>query len=259
MSNIETLLEDLMKLRSNWKGIWNEAKEVALNLKLEIKFCHGRRHVDRNRKRMHDDTSTTEANMAEMNDTDDSPEEAYFRKTVFYVLIDNVVAGLTVCFNAVKKLAKKFDFLWKYPTMCESELEKKAKRLAHHYRSDPNDEDLAEEMQHLPVVHKANFGKPELKPLELLNLLTEYKLCELFPNVCISLRILLTIPATVASAERSFSKLKLIKNYLRSTLSQTRLVDLARLSIESSISRQVDFDSVIRNFAHKKARKALIR
>ena len=32
MSNIETLLEDLMKLRSNWKGIWNEPKEVALSL-----------------------------------------------------------------------------------------------------------------------------------------------------------------------------------------------------------------------------------
>jgi hypothetical protein len=27
--NIEAVLEDLMKLRSNWKSIWNEAKEVA--------------------------------------------------------------------------------------------------------------------------------------------------------------------------------------------------------------------------------------
>ena len=58
------------------------------------------------------------------------------------------------------------------------------KRLAHQNPSDLHDDDLAEEMQHLPVVHKANFVKPELKPLQLLNLLTEYKLCELFPNVC---------------------------------------------------------------------------
>ena len=114
-------------------------------------------------------------------------------------------------------------------------------------------------MQHIPVVHKANFAKPELKSLELLNLITEYKFCELVLNVCISLRILLTIPATVASAERSPSKLKLLENYLWFTMSQTRLVDLARLSIESSIARQVDFDSVIRNFAHKIARKALIK
>ena len=82
LSNIEALLEDLMKLRSNWKGIWNEAKEVAFNHKMELKFCHGRRHVDRKRQRMLDDTSTTEANMAKMNDTDDSIEGTYFRKTL---------------------------------------------------------------------------------------------------------------------------------------------------------------------------------
>jgi len=58
----------------------------------------------------------------------------------------------------------------------------------------------------------------------------------------------LTIPATVAPVERFFSKFKLAKNYFRSAMSQTLLVVLARLNIESSIARQVDFDSVIRNF-----------
>jgi len=68
----------------------------------------------------------------------------------------------------------------------------------------------------------------------------------------------LIIPATVASAERFFSKSKLVKSYLRSAMSQTRLVDLARLKTESSIARQVDFDSVIRHFANKNTRKSLI-
>jgi len=45
----------------------------------------------------------------------------------------------------------------------------------------------------------------------------------------------LTIPATVASAERFFSKLKLVKNYLRSAMSQAQLVDLTRLNIELSL------------------------
>ena len=102
----------------------------------------------------------------------------------------------------------------------------KGNRLAHKYSTNLKYEDFVVEMQHLPLVHKTKFGKAELKLLELLNILTNYKLCEIFPNVCVSLRILLTIPATVASAETSFSKLKLIKNSL-STMSQTRLVDLA--------------------------------
>jgi hypothetical protein len=45
----------------------------------------------------------------------------------------------------------------------------------------------------------------------------------------------MTIPISVASAERSFSKLQLIKNYLRSTMSQERLSGLATLSIEHKL------------------------
>ena len=68
---------------------------------------------------MHGDTSTTEANMAEMDDKDDATEEAQLGKTVFYVLLDNVITRLNVCFNAVKKLAGNYVISWKYPTMCE--------------------------------------------------------------------------------------------------------------------------------------------
>ena len=99
----------------------------------------------------------------------------------------------------------------------------KGNRLAHKYSTDIIYDDFVVEMQHLPLVHKTKFGKAELKLLELLNILTDYKLYEIFLNVCASLIILLTIPATVASAEKSFSKLKLIKNCL-STMSQTRLL-----------------------------------
>ena len=56
-----------------------------------------------------------------------------------------------------------------------------------------------------------------------INILNYIKRLESFPNACIAYKILLTIHVTVASAERSFSKLKLIKSYLRLTMSQKRL------------------------------------
>ena len=76
-----------------------------------------------------------------------------------------------------------------------------------------------------------------------------------FPNVWIAYRILLTIPITVASAERSFSKLKLIKSFLRSTMSQERLNGLAIISIEKDLVSKLEYKNLINDFASQKVRK----
>jgi len=62
------------------------------------------------------------------------------------------------------------------------------------------------------------FPNDVCSPLDVLRYLYDSRLHEVFPNLAVALRILLTLPVTVASAERSFSKLKLIKTYLRSTM-----------------------------------------
>ena len=69
-------------------------------------------------------------------------------------------------------------------------------------------------------------------PLNILNYLFSNSLVSVFPNLSTALRIYLTLPVTVAHSERSFSKLKLVKNYLRSAISQTRLTNLSIISIE---------------------------
>jgi hypothetical protein len=92
----------------------------------------------------------------------------------------------------------------------------------------------------------------ESAPIDILNYI---KRLDSFPNACIACRILLTIPVTVAFAERSFSKLKLIKSYLRSTMSQERLNELAILSIEKKILENLEYKNLIKNFASQKARR----
>jgi hypothetical protein len=59
-----------------------------------------------------------------------------------------------------------------------------------------------------------------------------YVLATTFPDLCTAFLLLLTLPVTVAASERSFSKLKLIKNYLRSSVGQMRLSGLAIISME---------------------------
>ena len=109
---------------------------------------------------------------------------------------------------------------------------------------------LAEELEALKT-----FLQPRIKPYALFEHLIENNRFTTFPIVFIALRIYLKMPITVASGERSFSKLKLIKTYLRSTVSQERLNSLSMLSIESEIAKAIDFENILNDFANKKARK----
>ena len=84
------------------------------------------------------------------------------------------------------------------------------------------------------------------KPIDILNYI---KRINYFPNVYITYRIMLTILVLVVFTKRSFLKLKIIKNYLRSTMSQERLNGLVLLSIEKKISNEINYDNLINNFA----------
>ena len=55
------------------------------------------------------------------------------------------------------------------------------------------------------------------KPIDILNYI---KRIDSFPNAYIAYKIMLTIMVSVASPERIFSNLKIIKIYLRSTMSR---------------------------------------
>lgn len=89
--------------------------------------------------------------------------------------------------------------------------------------------------------------------LDLLCWIIKWKLQESLTNIVVALRIFLTITVSNASCERGFSKLKLLKTYQRSTMSQERLSNLAILSIERNF--HVNFDSVIEKFARIKSRR----
>ena len=87
--------------------------------------------------------------------------------------------------------------------------------------------ELVQKIMHLKAIHTSNLGEKPLNPIQLLNALAETS----FPNCCVALRIYCTLLVTVAEAERSFSVLKRIKNYLRSTMCQMRLTSLGTLAV----------------------------
>ena len=70
-------------------------------------------------------------------------------------------------------------------------------------------------------------------PCTLKELLTNDMLIALFPNLHKLATICLSIPISTASAERSFSDMQLIKNYLRNHLTELSLSNLMKIVIES--------------------------
>ena len=52
-----------------------------------------------------------------------------------------------------------------------------------------------------------------------------------FPNLRVLLRIALTLPVSSCECERSFSQLKIIKTYSRSTMTGSRLSGLAFMRV----------------------------
>lgn len=76
---------------------------------------------------------------------------------------------------------------------------------------------------------------------------------DLFPNVRKVLEVLCVLPVTSAEPERSFSTLRRLKNWMRSTTSETRLNGLAALNIH----REIDVcpEEVVERFVNQANRR----
>ncbi|XP_065643035.1 52 kDa repressor of the inhibitor of the protein kinase-like [Hydra vulgaris] len=68
-----------------------------------------------------------------------------------------------------------------------------------------------------------------------------------FENIKVCLKLLATFPLTSCECERSFSSLRRLKNYMRSTMVQDRLNGLALMNIHTEIV--IDIKKVIDKFA----------
>ncbi|KAI8529141.1 hypothetical protein RHMOL_Rhmol12G0203300 [Rhododendron molle] len=183
--------------------------------------------------------------------------EESFRTHYFLLIVDQALGSFRNRFEQFKVYETNFGFLFNLKKSSDESLKTGCENLEsflkHGGASDIDGRELFMELK----VLKVGLPNEVNKPIEVLNYLKHMEDC--FPNSWIAYRILLTISVTVASGERSFSKLKQIKNYLRSTMSQERLNGLAMLSIENDFAAKQDYSSLIDLFASKNARRAMFK
>ncbi|XP_075499871.1 uncharacterized protein LOC142538436 [Primulina tabacum] len=179
-----------------------------------------------------------------------------FRINYFLFIIDQARSSMKARFEQFQKYEETFGFLFNLDGLQRADDETLLRScknleisLTHKGCSDINGDNLFSELAFL----RCSLLRKAKSAIDVVNYLK--KMDECFPNAHIAYKILLIVSVTVASTERSFSKLKLIKTFLRSTMSQERLNELAMLSIEKEITEQLDYTDLISIFSSKTVRR----
>lgn len=172
----------------------------------------------------------------------------------FNAVVDCSILSLEDRFKSLSEVKENFGVLLNFRELDQKVRRKQCELLGEKLscgeEADIDGSALAVEMESLP-----ELPQTMMTAFELLTYLSQNEMCELYPNLWVALRIACTLPVTVASAERSFSKLKLIKTYLRSSMAQERLSGLAVISINNKVGQAIPYNDVISDFASRKARK----
>ena len=82
--------------------------------------------------------------------------------------------------------------------------------------------------------------------LDVINFIEPHKV--VYIELYKAYQIACAIPVTTAETERSFSCMKRVKTYLRSTMGDDRLGDLSTLSINRERTAKLEMDEIVNNF-----------
>ncbi|XP_042216759.1 uncharacterized protein LOC121862522 [Homarus americanus] len=158
--------------------------------------------------------------------------------TFFNVVVDTAISSLNERFKTLGEVNEKFKVLLGFTDMSDKDIvdhcQTLSNTLTHEGHSDIVGREMAMELQSVP-----DLPSKRMTTMDFLTFLHEKKLTEVFPNLWVALRICATLPVTVSAAEQSFSKLKLIKTYFRSTMARQRLSGLAIISVNHALSREL--------------------
>ena len=130
------------------------------------------------------------------------------------------------------------------------------------YSQDLNIDKLKMQLLILPDLIKTYKSSQDLPHLKVTSLRT---LCEIFlalpvskemlSEVDVLLRLFFTMPITTATAERSFSALRRIKTYLRSSMSECRLNNSMLLHCHKDIADGIDVTKIAKSFVSVNSRR----
>ena len=175
-----------------------------------------------------------------------STPKKYYQK-IFSESIDQIVKCLKDRFE--QEGLKMFENLQQVLLLAVKgdEYDEKLDIILDFYKEDFDRNSLKTEMK----IFKAMFPKGNyLQFGDIISYFKEnpLKLKECIPEVCKIVELILVLPASNATPERSFSKLKLIKTHLRSTMSAERLNHFMILGLYTEMVDNLNVDKIATEF-----------
>ncbi|XP_074658629.1 52 kDa repressor of the inhibitor of the protein kinase-like [Tubulanus polymorphus] len=171
----------------------------------------------------------------------DTPEE-YYRRSLVIPYIDGLISGLETRFSTLSVIAS--EPLKLIPTNVQNTTLNDLKSFINQYKQDlPSPCGISSELllwkTHCSQVI-ANLGKDDKKPNTAAQAL---KLCneDDFPNIFMMLKLVCTLGVTSCECERANSELGLLKTYLRSTMTQSRMNGLALMHVHYGLTSKEGF------------------
>ena len=179
---------------------------------------------------------------------------------VFNQILDHLQIILNERFKSFNNVINKFKVIspkvLKDKDISNSYIREMAKDLCKIYNADFDEAIFPRELvlfrsQMIDAIEKSKT----IKQLAISAFCQNSNMANIYQEVMTAYVLFLTLPVTTATPERTFSKLKLIKNYLRNSMNHDRLTDLSILSIQKEDAKNVDFSGIIDDFASVNARR----
>lgn len=238
------LLKSLTDFLTSQRNQFDKYDEKA-HEKVEAQYSDDFKRL-RKRKQHHADGDTEEVVLR---------GKEKFRIETYLPILDRLSAELNRRAEAYDKLQSLFGFLVEFPSKTDDELRHATETFRDTYPDDV-DIEFQEEMVHFKYfVTDLEDSHDTIPASQSYALITDNMVQSTFPNVLTALRIYRCLMVTNATGERTFSKLKILKNCHRASMTQERLNSLAIMATENDVLQNIDFQDILNDFTTTKLRK----
>lgn len=149
--------------------------------------------------------------------------EEHFRRELFLHVLDTILVTVRERFSHMEGVFELYGFLYSTDQTQNVMQGKESDECCHRLEKKMNDvdaEDLKQEIIHAVKVFPPHTHTHVSSPFQMLDYVYRENILDTYPNLSIALRLLLSLPVTVASGGRSFSSLKRLNTICRSQSSQ---------------------------------------